>query len=134
MDIPVQTKVWGCLLMKMLNEINYFQQILTEHADYVTTFNSLNTISCLCAIIRSVHIPFPLRLLHLVNGWTCKFCLICPLDSLDNPLCVFACRTCLDMKQKSISHKYVIWIKGHFPVKGEFGLEFLVTSIPHFWM
>ena len=46
----------------------YFRQITTEHVNYVTTINSLNTISYVCAIIRSIHVPSPVRLLHLVNG------------------------------------------------------------------
>ena len=61
--------------------IHYSRQILTEHDKYVTTINLLDTISYLCAIIRTIHIPTPLRLLHLVNWQT--FCLICQLDSLD---------------------------------------------------
>ena len=56
--------------------INYFRQMTTEHADYVTTINSLNTVSYLCAIIRTSHVPTPMRLLHLVNGKTCEFFLI----------------------------------------------------------
>ena len=75
--------------------INYFRQLTTEHANYITTINSLNTISYSCAIIRSIHIPSPVRLLCLVNGQTCEFCLICPLDSLDKPFGVFACQACL---------------------------------------
>ena len=51
--------------------INYFRQITTEHTDYVTTMNSLNTISYICAIIRTIHVPTRMRPLHLVNGRTC---------------------------------------------------------------
>ena len=72
--------------------INYLRQLMTEHADYFTTINSLNTISYLRAIIRSILVPSPVRLLCLVNGQTCEFCLICPLD---NPFDVFAYQTCL---------------------------------------
>ena len=43
--------------------INYFRQLTTEHAHYVTTINSLNEISYLCAIIRSMnkHVSSVLR-------------------------------------------------------------------------
>ena len=75
--------------------INYFRQITAEHANYVTTINSLNTISYLCTIIQTIHVPSPVRLLNLVNGWTRTFCLIHPLNSLDNPFVMFACQTCL---------------------------------------
>ena len=33
--------------------INYFRQVITEHAGHVITINSLNTISYLCAIIST---------------------------------------------------------------------------------
>ena len=56
--------------------INYFRQITKDHADDVKTINSLNTISFLCAIIRTIHFSSPMRVLHLVNGQTCEFCLI----------------------------------------------------------
>ena len=48
--------------------INYFRQITTEHANNATTINSFNTTSYLCAIIRTIHVPASMRLLHLVNG------------------------------------------------------------------
>ena len=48
--------------------INYFRQTMTEHANNVTTINSLSTISYLCAIIRTIYVPSAVRLLHLVNG------------------------------------------------------------------
>ena len=35
------------------------------------------------------------RLLHLVNGQICKYCLIYPLYSLDNPFSIFAWQICL---------------------------------------
>ena len=75
--------------------INYFRQLTIEHAKYVTTINSLNKILYLCANIRSIHVPSPVRLLCLVNGQTCDFCLIHPLDSLDNSFGMFACQTYL---------------------------------------
>ena len=69
--------------------INYFRQIITEHVDYVTIMNSMSTVSYLC------HVPSPVKLLCLVNGQTCEFCLIFPPDSLYNLSGVFACQTCL---------------------------------------
>ena len=101
--------------------INYFRQLTTEHANYVTTINSLNTISYLCAIIRSIHIPSLVRLLHMVNGQICEFCLTHPLDSLDNPFGMFSCQTCLgyeseidliqvcDLKKGPFSSHMRIW-------------------------
>ena len=47
--------------------VSYNRKISTEHANYVTTINSLNTISYLCAIIRTIYVPSPMRLLCLVN-------------------------------------------------------------------
>ena len=79
----------------VISVINYFRQITTVHVNYVTTINSLNTISYSCAIIRTIHVPSLVRLLHLVNGQTCEFCLIHVLDSLDNPFGIFVCQTCV---------------------------------------
>ena len=75
--------------------INYFRKLMTEHTNYVTTINSLNTISYICAIIWSTQVPSQVRLLLLVHGQTCEFCLIHPLDKLDNFFGMFACQTCL---------------------------------------
>ena len=36
--------------------INFFRQITTEHANWVITINSINTISYLCAIIRTIRV------------------------------------------------------------------------------
>ena len=112
---------------------NCFRQLTTEHTHYVTTNNSLNSTLYLCAIIRSIHVPSPARLLCLVNRRTCKFCLICPLDSLDNPFGVFACQTSLGCESEIDLIQVCIQKKGHFPVRGEFHLQFLVTLIPHFY-
>ena len=80
--------------------INDFKQITTEQANYVTTINSLNTILYLYAIIQNIHVPYPVRLLDLVNGRTHEFCLICPLDSPDNFFNVFACQTILGYEKE----------------------------------
>ena len=94
--------------------VNFFRQITTEHADYVSTINSLNTASYLRVIIRTIHVPSPMRLLY----W---------LDSLDNPFGLNACQTSLGYGS-AVLHNYVIWKEG----KGEFSHQYLVTSIPHF--
>ena len=60
-----QKRLTNDLIVKVV--INYFRQISTEHANYITAFNSLNTWSYLWAIIRTIHVPSPMRLLHLVN-------------------------------------------------------------------
>ena len=75
-----------------------------------------------------------MRLVHLVNGQTCKFCLIHELDSLDKHLAYMPAKPVCDMNQKLILYKYVITNKGHFSVKGELGHQCLVTTIPHFCM
>ena len=76
-------------------DINYFRQITTEHADFVTTINSLNIISYLCAIIKTIHFLPPMQCLHLVNGWMYEFCFIHQLVLLDYLFDVFACQTSL---------------------------------------
>ena len=117
--------------------VNYYRQIMTEHADFVTTINSLNTISYLCTIIRTIHVHPPVILLHLVNGHTFELCLIHQLDSLDNPFCIFFCLICLrfesevdlievwDLKRRPFFRQRRIWS----PI---FGYQCLVTSIQHF--
>ena len=117
--------------------VNYYRQIMTEHADFVTTINSLNTISYLCTIIRTIHFPTLMRLSHLIYGQTCELCLIHQLDSLDNPFCIFFCLICLrfesevdlievwDLKRRPFFRQRRIWS----PI---FGYQCLVTSIQHF--
>ena len=48
--------------------VYYFRQITKDDANYVTIINSLNTISYLCAIIRTIHVQTQSRLLSFVNG------------------------------------------------------------------
>ena len=105
---------------------------MTEHINYVTTINSLNAISYLCTIIKTMH---PVRLLHLVHGWTCEFCLIHQLDSLDNPFGLFACQTCLgyesevnliqvcDLKRRPFLSQWRFWS----PIFGQMNTTFLLV-------
>ena len=112
--------------------INYFTLFTIEHVNYVTTINLLNTIPCLCAKIRLIHVPSLVRWLqHLVNGLICEFCLIHPPDSLNNPFVMFAGQTCLGYESEFNLIQVYDLKKNHFPVKAEFALQFLVTSIPH---
>ena len=119
------------LIMKAA--INYFRQITTKHTNNVTTINSPNTISQLCAIIRTFDVPSPVKLLHLINGQTCEFCLVHPLDPLEIFFGVVACQTCLgyesevnftqlcDLKRRPFSSQRRTWYH-----------QYLVTSVPHF--
>ena len=67
--------------------VNYLRQITNDHANDVTTINWPNAISCF--------VPSSVPLACLVNGQTCEFCLIHPLDSLDNLFGRYACQLCL---------------------------------------
>ena len=82
----------------------------------------MNWLSKLLSITsETIHVPSPVRMLHLVNGWTCQFCLTHPLDSLDNPVDVFTCQTCLgyesqgdciqvcDLKRRQFSSQWRTW-------------------------
>ena len=74
---------------------NYFRYIMKDHANYVTTISSLDTESYLCFIIKTIYVQSQMRFLHLVNGSTCEFCLAHHLVSLDKPVDVYACQSCL---------------------------------------
>ena len=113
--------------------INYFRQLTTGHVNYVTTINSLNTISYLCTIIRNIYVSSPVRLLCLFNGQTCEFSVIHPLDSLNKPFSMFAYQACLgyeseidliqvcDLKKRPFSGQRRTWS----PSFGHISISFL---------
>ena len=112
--------------MALKAAINYFRQLhracwLCHNNQYI----EYNIYSY--AIIRTINVPSPVRLLQLVNGQTCDFCLIHPQDPLENPFGIFACQTCLgydselnlikvfNLKRRSFSSQRRNWspIFGH---------------------
>ena len=99
---------------------NYFRHLTKHYANYVTTINSLNTISyyLLSSEQFLFHLPWDFY------GQTCEFCLIHWLDSLENPV---DCQKCLryqsevnliqlcDLKRRPFLRQRRLWsqIFGH---------------------
>ena len=94
--------------------IDYLGQIMSEHTNYVTTINSLNTISYFALSSETIYVPSPMRLLCLVNGQTCEFCLIHPLDSLHNFFGIFVYPTCLGYESQANHIQVCDWKRRPF--------------------
>ena len=44
---------------------------LLLQTNHDTACQLLNTVFYVCATVRRIYVPTPMRLLHLVNGWIC---------------------------------------------------------------